>query len=396
MVVRDTKKRKFRTYSYIAYPTDEQYKELEEIREQQRQLYNAALEERIDAYKKEKISIQFKDQSKSLTDIRNDPLTKYGFSKVSSKIQVNTLRQLDRSFQKFFDRNKKGEKAGFPRFKSYDRFNSFGFDATQGNHFDGKKVKIKGVTKPIKLNLHRPLPEGCELRHLTFVYCQAKRQWRVNLQVSLPQVETLAIEDISPEEIIGIDVGITTLITISNEETEKNERFYKKTEDELVKAQQELSRCQRRSKNRLKAKRRLARIHLRIKNARKNHLHKVSRRIANKYKVIFVEKLYIKGMVKTSKYAKSLHDAAWGDLFLKISYKAEDAGGWLEQVDPKYTSQDCSSCGYRNTKMRNIRNRVLQCDNCGIIIGRDHNAAINILHRGEFGTGPKGGKSYLL
>ena len=157
----------------------------------------------------------------------------------------------------------------------------------------------------------------------------------------------------------------------------KNQRFFKKEQDALAKAQRRLEKQTKGTPERRKAKKVVARVHERITNKRTNFCHQESRKVVNKYGIICVEDLSINRMLEEQKYSKSIADAAWGQFIGFTSYKAENAGRTLVKVNPAYTSQDCSRCGHRQ-KM-DVSVRVYVCPDCGLIIDRDLNASKNIL-----------------
>jgi putative transposase len=177
-----------------------------------------------------------------------------------------------------------------------------------------------------------------------------------------------------------IDAGLNTFAALSNEDKISNPRFFRKEETELARVQRKLSAAPKRSKERQKRRKTVARLHERIANKRHNFAHQESRRVVNRFDVIAVEDLSVNQMVHNHCLAKSIQDAAWSQFATFVSYKAACAGRTFVAVNPAYTSQDCSGCGHRQKKT--LAERVHACACCGLTLDRDHNAALNILSLG--------------
>jgi putative transposase len=190
---------------------------------------------------------------------------------------------------------------------------------------------------------------------------------------------------------VGIDVGLTTLATLSDGTEIINPRWTKQHEDLIAAANQVLAKKQRRSKNHARAREALRRVHQRAANARTNYLHHVSKWLISHYDLIAFEDLKIKNMVR-SNLAKGIMDAAWGQLIGQLKYKAESAGAWAVPVNPRGTTIACSGCGCQVRKT--LAERQHNCPDCGLSLSRDHNAALNILALGMSAAG-KPSKSML-
>jgi len=357
------------TYRYQLRTTAKQRSELQMILDQQRWLYNEALGWRQFAYEVYGASVTYMDQCRWITyrRSRDERLSSFPVN-----IQRATLKRLDVAFSGFFSRVRRGENPGYPRFRGSDRFDSFGFVEFVGIRLTGKQLRFKGVSGGLKINLHRPLPDyekilSCSLKR------KANGKWEVALVLRISTPEKKPVETM-----IGIDVGLTSLATLSTGEKVQNVRPTTQSERELRVAQRALSRCRRGSNRRAKAKVVVSRIHETIRNTRETYLHQVSADLVRRFDLIAVEDLNIKGLAQ-SRLAKSIHDAAWGRFRSMLTYKAEGAGGQLVAVDARYTSQDCSGCGERVPKP--LSERVHSCPSCGLVLDRDHNAALNILHR---------------
>lgn len=356
----------FLNFKYRLNLTKNQHRKLEEICESQRILYNAALQERIGCYQKTGKGRSYRDQCKSLTELRQDP----EFSNLPANLQRWTLKRVDDAFIGFFGRIKRGIKAGFPRYRGKHYWKSFGFAEFTGLKFDGKRIRFKGFGSGIKVHLTRPI-QG-EIKSCTFR--RDLKGWYICFDCAVP------ITKINhPEKQIGIDVGITHLATLSNGEHIPNIKVAKHHQSKLRRRQRALARCKKGSNRRKKIRLNLARTYNKIFNVRQNHNHQVSSRLAKEYHTIIVEDLKIMNMVKNHTFARSIYDAAWGDLIRKLTYKAAKADGKVIKVNPRNTSQLCSGCGQLVPKKLSESHNC----NCGTILDRDVNAAKVILSRGE-------------
>ena len=181
-------------------------------------------------------------------------------------------------------------------------------------------------------------------------------------------------------EVVGVDVGLKSIIVTSEGESVPAPRFFRKEEKELARTQRRLSEAPKGSRDGAKRRKVVAKVHERIKNRRSNFAHQESRKLVDRYGFIAVEDLSVSRMKKNHCLAKSMMDAAWSDFTQKLSYKAEWAGREFVKVDPAYTSQNCSRCGYRQVMPLSVR--TYDCLNCGLSLGGDHNAARNILTLG--------------
>ena len=356
-----------KTFKYRLFTNKTQESNFDNLFDSARFLYNCALEQRMVCYRQWHKSINFYDQANTLKEIRSFD---EGIANLNFSASQNILRRLDKAFQSFFRRVKSGDKPGFPRFKAVDRFHSITFPA----YGDGIKLKngrlyIQNVGS-VRINLHRPL-EG------TIKTVTIKRQnGRFYAFLSCDKVP----RNILPvsNEGIGIDVGIKTFAVMSDGQMIDNPKYLKQSETKLKKAQSQYSK--RRSK---RLKRKFARLHEKIGNQRKDFQHKLSVKIVNKFGYIYVEKLQPQKMVKNNFKVlnKYINDAAWGQFFNLLSYKAENAGRTLIAVNPKNTTQACSGCGKIVPKDLSVR--IHNCPYCGLVLDRDLNAAKNIYRLGH-------------
>jgi putative transposase len=354
-----------KTYKYRLFPTAAQHQALDAQLGEACRLYNAALQERRDAYQKRGVSLNYYDQANQLKGIR--AAGDLGLANFSAS--QNVLRRVEQTFKAFFRRVKAGQKAGSPRFKSRRRFDSYTFPSYgDGCRLTGTRLYLQGVGH-LKVKLHRPV-DGT-LKTIT-----VKREcgtWYACFSVEvtgnpLPTIDTFT----------GVDVGLTAFATLADGTEIDNPRYYKRAQAKLRLAQRRVTRRKRGGKNRRKAVRLLKKAHAKVKNQRADFQHKVARTLVNAYGVIAVEDLNIKGLA-SGMLAKSVNDAGWSSFITKLAYKAEEAGRRLIQVDPRGTSQACL-CGAEVRKT--LAQRWHQCPNCGLSAARDHVSAQLILRQG--------------
>ncbi|TLX16861.1 RNA-guided endonuclease TnpB family protein [Rhizobium sp. MHM7A] len=373
------------TYRFKLAPTKAQYAALSQLCEDQRQLYNAALQERVEAWKKQQISITKLDQFNSLSEIRSFDRT---YSSVPSRLSRWTISRVDDAFKGFFSRVKRGTKAGFPRFKPRSRWKSFGFSEWSGIRLNDEKLLFSGLTGRLKVRLHRPIPDGASLKACTFT--RTGRFWYVAIQMDVPVAEGHA----KPETIVGIDVGIEHLAFLSDGTYIENPRIGKAHQRKVRVAQRALTRCKRGSKRRIKVKEKLALLKRKTANARATYLHQASAKITRNYAFIGVEKLNVKNMTGSAKGTveepgknvrqkaginRAMLDASVSRLISFVDYKAERAGGQMVKVNSKNTSQECFFC--ESIVEKSLDERQHQCPHCGVDLPRDYNSALVVLKR---------------
>lgn len=360
-----------KAYQFRIYPNKNQEVILNRTLSTCRHLYNEALDERRRQAELNRIKrefqvfpwgkpewINYEDQQNALPESKT-PSQKEVFSQVLQ----NVLKRLDRSFQNFFRGN------GYPRFKPRNRYETFTYPQKGFEINDGRLnlSKIGGI----RIFLHREI-EG------KIKTCTIKKdvdQWYAILTTEIDR----EIKKVPVETKIGIDVGLESLLTLSNGEQIEPPKFRRQSEEKLIREQKKLSRKKLGSKNRNKQRIEVARVHRKIRNQRKDFAHKTSRMLVNRFDLIAFENLNIRGMVQNHHLAKSICDAGWYQLQNFTAYKAEDAGKLAEFCIANGTSQECCICG--NREILTLADRVFICSKCGNIKGRDHNAAINIEHR---------------
>ncbi|MDD2638254.1 MAG: transposase, partial [Methanothrix sp.] len=278
----------------------------------------------------------------------------------------------DLAFKAFFRRVKSGEKPGYPRVKGKGWYDSFAFPQSGFKLVSGK-LRLSKIGD-VKIKLHRPI-EG-KIKRLT-IRRTSTGKWFACFSVEVDDPIKPPWKDGS---MAGIDVGLESFATLSNGEKIDNPRFFRSEEKALAKAHRRLSKCEKGTPERRKALKVVQRIHERIANRRYDFAHQISNQLVSKYGLIAFEDLSIKNMLKNHNLAKSISDAAWRMLVTTTSYKAESAGSIVVLVDPRNTSQLCSRCGLKVPK--SLSERVHECPQCGLVMSRDENAAINILRLG--------------
>lgn len=366
------------TYKYRIYPTKNQRIAFEHWIDTCRILYNNSLQERKEFWEKDKKSISYVDQANQLKKSKkSNPF----LQEVYSQVLQDVLKRLDKSFNNFFRRIKNKENPGYPRFQGKDRYDSFTYPQYI---FQIKDNKIKlPKTGYVKIKLHR-VPKG-KIKTLT-----VKRyinQWYVMLVSELPDKEK--IKEIKSK--VGIDLGLERFAGLSDGNVIENPRHLKTFEDKLKKEQRRLSRKKLRSSNRKKQKTILAKVHRKIRNQRNNFCHKESRKLVNNYDLLVLEDLKVKEMlqIKNPKWLKrrlnrSMNDVSWKIFTNFCTYKAENAGKYVEFVDPRNTSKTCSKCGNKKNDL-GLWERNYICDECDYKVNRDLNASRNILKRSKIG-----------
>jgi putative transposase len=374
-----------KAYKFRLYPNKQQEEKLFWTLNRCRELYNAALSERKDAYRMAGKSISYYEQKRDLPEIKE---MRSEYHDIHSQVLQDVLLRLKRAFDRFFERVKNGEKPGYPRFQGRNRYNSFTYPQS-GFTLEEKHVTLSKIGT-IKVKVHRKV-EGT-IKTCTIKY--EAGQWYVTLSCEVQQPEPLPIS----YEDVGIDLGITHFAALSNGEFIESPRHYRKAEKKLKSLQESLSRKKRGSHRRKRAVQAIAKAHRKVRNQRRDFAHKATRQLVNRYQIIVLEELQTKNLVRRPKpkqdeatghylpngaaakggLNKSISDAGWGMFTDMLQVKAAWAGRVLAFVDPKYTSQVCSQCGV--VKSKTLEERWHSCE-CGCELDRDTNAARNILNK---------------
>lgn len=356
-----------KTFRYRLYPSRNQELRLETTLETCRRWYNECLAERKDVYEMSGMSVSKFQQLSRVKDFRkSNPYA----SEVHSHVLQVVTSDLDKAFSAFFLRSKAGKTPGYPRFKGRGRFDSFGYkEYANGFKLDGRRLKLTFIGR-IAVRWHRSI-EG-KIKTL-----RIKREAGKWYACFACEVESQPLPLTGQK--IGIDVGLSSLLTTSNGDHVENPRWYRVGQSKLRILQRRISRRKIGGSNRSKAIRDLQRHHAHMRNQRRDFLNKTVRELINQSDLVAIEDLHINNMVRNHKLAKSILDVGWGYFKLQLLHKAEYAGKTVVIVPAAYTSITCSDCGALFENLT-LADRWVNCD-CGLSLDRDHNAAINILKR---------------
>jgi len=355
-------------FRYRLYPSKVQMKILDEELELCRIVYNQLLDHCKQQYKE-------KGKTPSQFDLNNliIPLKQVRpeFSRIHSQVLKNISKRIKDGYINFFARRKAGLKADLPRFKKYGRYKSVTYPQS-GFKIEGNKLNLSKIGN-LRIRQHRELPD--EIKTLMVKRNPSGRWYACFSCVVDAQPRAKPFED------VGIDVGLHSYAVLSDGARIENPRLYRNEEKRLGLLQRGMSRKEKGSRNWVRARTKVARLHEKIGNRRTDFLHKASRQIADAYETVYVEDLKIGNMVRNHCLAKSISDAGWGRFIEMIAYKEEESGGQLIKVNPRGTTQTCSRCGEQVSK--SLSDRMHECPCCGLVMNRDENAALNILARGR-------------
>ena len=361
-------------FKFRLYPTSDQANQMQRTFGCCRYAFNRYLAMRIESYKNDKATINYNACSADLTRLKKEI---DWLREVDATALQSSLRDLDNAYQNFFRRVKKGEKTGFPRFKS--------------KHNNRKSYKSKRVGNNIAI-----VDSFVKLPKLGFVRCAVSKKVEGRIlsatvsqnpsgkyfvsicctDVDIPQYE-------STGAVIGLDMGLKDFAVSSEGQAFENHRYLRKSSKKLARLQRQLSRKPKGSNNRNKARIKVARQHEKIVNQRNDTLHKLSTQLVKDYDVICIETLRPKNMLKNHRLAKSISDASWGEFVRQLEYKCDWQHKALVKIDPFFpSSQICNECGAKNPATRDLVVRSWICSECGAEHDRDINAAKNILNEG--------------
>lgn len=384
-----------RAYKFLLRPTRKQEAALGECLEDTRQLYNAALEERREAWRMGRHRVTFYSQDAQLKEIRADDHERY--KRWSFSCERAAVRRLDRAFQRFFDRVEAGQKPGYPRFKGRGWWDSIEWPDRNGARWDSvphpkiTRVYLKGIGH-VRVHQHRPV-KG---RVKTITIKREGSRWYVMLSCDDVPAEPLA----PANSAAGIDLGVASFLATSDSLHVPNPRYHAATAGRLAVAQRDLARKKRGSTRRKKAVAKVAGLHGKVRRQRLDHAHKTALVLVREYDLISYEDLKVKNMTARPKprpdgeggyepngaaskagLNNSIHDAGWGIFLRVLSAKAESAGRQAIAVNPRHTSQRCAECGHVAAGNR-VSQAVFRCLSCGHQAHADVNAARNILRAG--------------
>lgn len=361
-------------YKFRIYPNKEQEILIQKTFGCTRHVYNHYLAMRKELYEIEKKTFNYNACSADMTQMKRE---KEWLREVDATALQSSIRDLDDGYQNFFRRVKNGESPGYPKFKS--------------KHDSRKSYKSKKVGENIKV-----LRSRIQLPKLGLVECRVSKQIKGRIlsatvsqnpsgkyfvSVLCTDVEILPFENTGA--MVGIDLGIKELAITSDNAHFINSKHYIKSQKKLAKIQRQLSRKPKGSKNRNKARIKVARLHEYVANQRRDAIHKMTTSLIRDYDLICTETLMPKNMVKNRKLSKAISDAAWGEIMRQLEYKCAWYGKSLVKIDRFYaSSQTCSVCGHKNAEIKNLAVREWTCAGCGTHHDRDVNAAMNILEEG--------------
>ena len=358
-----------RAFKYRFYPTPEQETLLRRTMGCTRLVYNLALAVRTQAWYDEKKRVGYSDTSALLTEWKKQDDLQF-LSDVSCVPLQQGLRHLQKAFSNFFE-----GRAKYPTFKKKRNGGSAEFTKSAFKFRNGQ-VFLAKCSEPLPVRWSRELPKGATPTTITVKLSPAGR-WTVSLLVD---VEIEPLPKCSNE--IGVDLGVTSLVALSDGEKIANPKGFNAKRRKLKKAQKALSRKQKGSNNRHKARLKVAKVHQEIADARKDFLHKLTIRLVRENQTIAVEDLAVKNMVKNRKLALSITDASWGELVRQLEYKCDWYGRTLVKIDRWFpSSKRCGKCGHIVEKLP-LNIREWDCPNCGAHHDRDINAAQNIIAAG--------------
>jgi putative transposase len=355
-----------KAFKYRFYPTTDQEDLLRRTMGCTRLVYNKALALRTDAYYQDQKRIGYLETSKALTGWKQEEGLEF-LKEVSSVPLQQSLRCLQTAFTNFFE-----GRAKYPNFRKKSQGGSALFADTAFS-LKGGEIFIAKCKEALPIRWSQQLPRNAEPSSIT-IKLTPSGKWFVSilcdaLILALPKVESK----------VGLDMGITTLLTVSSGEKVSNPKSLRKVQKKLKRLQKNLYRKVKGSNNRYKARLKVARLHEKVSNIRRDNLNKVTTKLVQENQLIAIETLNVKGMMRNHKLAQAIGDASWGELIRQLEYKAAWYGRTLVKIDQWFpSSKRCSSCGHTLRKLP-LNIREWDCPGCGTHHDRDQNAAINIL-----------------
>jgi putative transposase len=379
------------SYQYKIKPTKEQSEKIDKTLEMLRCQYNYLLAQRFDWYEQNRCPIDrcplichipelkeqpnYYNQKASLVQLKID---RPWYKEIHSQVLQEVPKKVELAFDRWLKGDVNGKKSGRPRFKGKGQYKTFTYTQFKQHHFANNKITLSKIGE-VKVIVHRPIPDGFDIK--TVSVTKKADGYYVTLSLDDKTVPTIK-PDFNVDNIIGIDVGLIDFYVASDGSRITAPKHLRKSERKLKSAQRRVSRRKKGSNRRNKAIQKLGKQHKKVADTRKDFHFKTAKLLLDKYDVIAVEKLNIKGLVKT-RLAKSINDAGWSQFITILSNKAENAGLKVIAVNPNGTSQECSNCGHKVNQP--LSQRMHYCPICYTRACRDLNAAINIKNRGTHG-----------
>jgi putative transposase len=389
------------SYQYKIKPTKQQAEKIDKTLEMLRCQYNYLLAQRFDWYEQNRCPVDrcplichlpelkeqpnYYNQKASLVQLKVD---RPWYKDIHSQVLQEVPKRVEKTFDRWLSGDFKGKKSGRPRFKGKGQYKTFTYTQFKRHHFVNNKITLSKIGD-IKVIVHRPIPDsasgsdagasGFDIK--TVSVTKKADGYYITLSLDDKTVPTIK-PDFNSDNIVGIDVGLIDFYVASDGSRIASPKHLRKAERKLKAAQRKVSRRKKGSNRRRKAIQKLGKQHKKVADARKDFHFKTAKSLLDKYDVVAVEKLNIKGLVKT-RLAKSINDAGWSQFTTILSSKAENAGLKVIAVNPNGTSQECSNCGHKVKKP--LSQRMHNCPVCHTSLCRDLNAAINIKNRGAHG-----------
>jgi len=386
------------SYQYKLKTTKEQAEKINNTLEMLRYQYNYLLAQRFDWYEMNRCPIDrcplichlpelkeqpnYYNQKASLVQLKKD---RPWYKNIPSQVLQEVPKKVEITFDRWLKGDVNGKKSGRPRFKGKGQYKTFTYSQFKSQtlddsltlryHFVNSRITLSKIGD-VKVIVHRPIPDGFDIK--TVSVTKKADGYYVTLSLDDKTVPTIK-PDFDVDNIIGIDVGLIDFYVASDNTRIPAPKYLRKAERKLKSAQRKVSRRKKGSNRRNKAIKQLGIKHKKVADTRKDFHFKTVKTLLDKYDVIAVEKLNIKGLTKTW-LAKSINDAGWGQFINILSNKAENAGLKVIAVNPNGTSQECSNCSHKVKK--SLSERIHNCPNCKVSLCRDMNAAINIKARG--------------
>jgi putative transposase len=357
-----------KAFKYRLYPTQQQQERLEWVLRRCQELYNAALYQRREAYRVCGASVCYYAQKRELPGVKE---VRPEYRQIGSQVLQDVIERVEWAFAAFFRRVRGGEKPGYPRFRSRDRYDSFTYSQCGWKLEDGRLV-LAGIGA-LKVRWSRPIEGTIK----TVTIRRSVDQWYVCFSCVLDVPQPLAPD----RSATAIDAGLEYFATLADGSHVDNPRYLREAQEVLTRRQRQLQTKKRRSKNRRRAKVLVARAHRHIRNKRANFHHQEARKIVDAHGALAIEGLRIKNMVRNPCLAKRISDAGWNQFLTILTHKAEEAGVVVVVVNPAGTSQVCSGCGRPVPKTLSERWHTCPYEDCGLSLQRDHNSARAILNR---------------